>query len=112
MPAAPAPARGLRISGKPTCSANACTSAALSAAVDAAVGTPASRSACFIDGLSRHSHAVRTDVPGMPCASRTCAAGSVCASIVASSRSTQTLPCTQRTTSVMRSTSVTDGTCS
>jgi hypothetical protein len=51
--------------GKPTCAAKAGTSAALSAAVEAAVGTPASRSACFIDGLSRHSHAVRTDVPGM-----------------------------------------------
>ena len=34
----------------------------------------ASRRACFIEGLSRHSHAVRTDVPGMPDASRTCAA--------------------------------------
>ena len=35
-----------------------------STAVEAAVGTPAARSASFIDGLSRHSHAVRTDVPG------------------------------------------------
>ena len=88
------------------------TSAGLSAAVDAAVGIPASRSACFIDGLSRHSQAVRTEVPGMSVRSRTCAAASVCASIVASSPSTQTLPWTQRVTSVMRSTSVTEGTCS
>ena len=72
---APAPLRGLRISGKPTCSANARASAALPTAAEAAVGTPASRSACFIDGLSRHSQAVRTDVPGMVHASRTCAVG-------------------------------------
>ena len=61
------------------------------AAVDAAVGTPAARSASFIDGLSRHSQAVRTDVPGMVQFSRTCAAARMCASIVASSRSTQSL---------------------
>jgi hypothetical protein len=52
-------------------SANSYTSAALCAAVDAAVGTPAARSASFIDGLSRHSHAVRTDVPGIVQFSRT-----------------------------------------
>ena len=78
---APAPARGLRISGKPTASANAQTSSALSAAVDAAVGTPAWRSASFIDGLSRHSQVVRTEVPGMPVASRTWAAAILWASI-------------------------------
>ena len=69
--------------------------------VEAAVGTPASRSACFIDGLSRHSQVVRTDVPGMPVASRTWAAGIVCASTVASSRSTQTLDWMKRTASVI-----------
>ena len=58
---------------------------------EAAVGTPASRSASFIDGLSRQSHVVRTDVPGMPVASRTWAAAIVWASTVASSRSTHTL---------------------
>jgi hypothetical protein len=64
---------------------------ALSAAVEAAVGTPAARSTSFIDGLSRHSHAVRGEVPGIVHASRTCAVGSVCASIVVSSRSTHSL---------------------
>ena len=39
---------------------------------DAAVGTPAARSASFIDGLSRHSQAVCTEVPGIVHASRTC----------------------------------------
>ncbi len=82
------------------------------APAEAAVGTPASRSACFIDGLSRHSQAVRTDVPGIVQASLTCAAGMVCASIVASSRSTHSLSCTQRTAAVMASTSVTERTCS
>jgi hypothetical protein len=72
-------------------SANPYTSAALCAAVDAAVGTPAARRVSFIDGLSRHSHAVRTDVPGIVQFSRTCAAVIVCASTVASSRSTHTL---------------------
>ena len=86
---APAPVRGLSTIGKPTESANACTSAAEVTAADAAVGTPAARSASFIDGLSRHSHAVRTDVPGIVQFSRACAAAMVCASIVASSRSTQ-----------------------
>ena len=110
MPDAPAPLRGLRMSGKPTSAANACASAALLTAADAAVGTPASRSACFIDGLSRHSQAVRTEVPGMVQASRTCAAGMVCASTVASSRSTHRLPWTQRTAAVMAPTSVTEDT--
>ena len=79
---------------------NACTSAADVTAADAAVGIPAARSASFIDGLSRHSHAVRADVPGIVHASRACAAAIVCASIVDSSRSTHTLSCTQRTASV------------
>jgi hypothetical protein len=83
---------------------------ALSEAVDAAVGTPAARSVCFIDGLSRHSQAVRTEVPGMVQRSRTWATGSVCASIVVSSRSTQTLSWIQRTTSVNTPTSTTVGT--
>ena len=96
--------------GKPIASANAVTVSALSAAVDAAVGTPAPRSASFIDGLSRHSHAVRTDVPGIVQFSRTCAVGSVCASIVVSSRSTQSLSWIQRTVSVITPTSATEGT--
>ena len=75
--------------------------------MEAAVGTPASRSACFIDGLSRHSQAVRTLVPGIVQVSRTCATGSVCASIVVSSRSTHIRDCTQRTKSVRWPTSVT-----
>ena len=79
----------------------------MSAAVEAAVGTPASRSACFIDGLSRHSQAVRDDVPGIVQASRTCATGSVCASIVVSSRSTHSRLWIQRTASVITPTSVT-----
>ena len=112
MPDAPAPLRGFRISGKPTRSAKSCAEAAESTAAEAAVGTPAARSASFIDGLSRHSQAVRTDVPGIVQASRTCAAAMVCASIVASSRSTQSLSWTQRTARVIAPVSVTDGTCS
>ena len=112
VPAAPAPLRGLSISGNPVWSANARACAALLTGADAAVGTPASRSACFIDGLSRHSQAVRTEVPGIAQASRTWAAGMVCASTVASSRSTHSLSCAQRTARVIASTSVTDGTCS
>ena len=80
------------MSGKPTASANDRASSAVCAAAEAAVGTPAPRSASFIDGLSRHSQAVRTDVPGIVQFSRTCAAARVCASIVASRQSTQTLP--------------------
>ena len=76
-------------------------------AAEAAVGTPAARSASFIDGLSRHSQAVRTDVPGIVQFSRTWAAARVCASIVASSRSTQTLSWIQRTASVITPTSTT-----
>ena len=87
MPWAPAPLRGLRISGKPVSSAKARTSGAESAAVDAAVGTPALRSASFIDGLSRHSQVVRNEVPGMPRASRTSAAAIWWDSMVLSSRS-------------------------
>jgi hypothetical protein len=60
--------------------------------------------------LSRHSHAVCTDVPGIVQFSRTFAAERVCASIVASSRSTQTLPWIQRTASVITPTSTTFGT--
>ncbi len=82
----------------------------MSAAVEAAVGTPAARRASFIDGLSRHSHVVRTDVPGIEQFSRTCAAARVCASIVASSLSTQTLDWIQRTAPVIASTSITLGT--
>ena len=85
---APAPVRGLSTIGKPMPSTKACTSAALVTAADAAVGIPAARSASFIDGLSRHSQAVRTEVPGIVQFSRACAAARVCASIVASSRST------------------------
>ena len=53
---------------------------------------------------------MRTDVPGIVQFSRTCAAARVCASIVASSRSTQTLSWIQRTASVMTPTSTTVGT--
>ena len=112
MPDAPAPLRGLRISGNPARSANVCASAALATAAEIAVGTPAARSASFIDGLSRHSQAVRTEVPGIVQASRTSAAAMVCASIVASSRSTHSLSCTQRTAQVIAATSVTEDTCS
>ena len=63
--------RGFKISGNPTALANSYTSAALCAAREAAVGMPAARSASFIDGLSRHNHAVRTDVPGIVQLSRT-----------------------------------------
>ena len=108
---APAPVRGLRMIGNPTWSREAVHLASdVSAAVDAAVGTPAARSASFIDGLSRHSQAVRTEVPGIVHASRTCAAASVCASIVDSRRSTHTLSCTQRTASVSTPASTTVGT--
>ena len=78
--------------------------------MEAAVGTPAARSVSFIDGLSRHSHAVRTDVPGIVQFSRTCAAAMVCDSMVASRRSTQSRSWIQRTASVMTPTSVTLGT--
>ena len=50
---------------------------------------------------------MRTDVPGIVQFSRTCAAASVCASIVASSRSTHTLSWIHRTASVSMPTSVT-----
>ena len=110
MPDAPAPLRGFRISGNPARSAKSRAEAADDTAAEAAVGTPASRSTSFIDGLSRHSQAVRTDVPGIVHASRTCAAAMVCASIVASNRSTHSLSCTQRTARVIASTSVTDET--
>ncbi len=82
----------------------------MSAPVDAAVGTPAARRASFIEGLSRHSQAVRDDVPGIEHASRTWAAARVCDSMVASSRSTQPWSWIQRTASVMTPTSVTFGT--
>ena len=39
--------------------------------------TPAARRASFIDGLSRHSQAVRTEVPGIVQFSRACAAAAV-----------------------------------
>ncbi|WP_431473929.1 hypothetical protein [Ornithinimicrobium sp. W1665] len=74
--------------------------------------TPARRRASFIEGLSRHSQVVRTDVPGIPSSSRTWAATSWWDSIVDSSRSTQTIPWTRRTASVIWCRSVTDPTCS
>ncbi len=49
-------------------------------------------------------------MPGIVQASLTCAAGSVCASTVASSRSTHSLSCTHLTVAVIASTSVIDGT--
>ena len=79
-------------------------------AAEAAVGTPAARSVSFIDGLSRHSQAVRTDVPGIEQFSRTCAAAMVWDSMVASRRSTQSRSWIQRTASVITPTSVTLGT--
>jgi hypothetical protein len=80
--------------------------------VEAAVGTPAARSASFIDGLSRHNQVVCTEVPGMPVRSRARAAGRVCASMVASRRSTHTICWQLRTTVVSCSTSVTEPICS
>src|SRR5580704_20323 len=65
VPEAPAPLRGFNTNGNPTDDANARADAAESTAADAAVGTPAARGASFIDGLSRHSQAVRTEVPGI-----------------------------------------------
>ena len=97
VPSAPAPARGLRISGKPIAFAKSTASSTLWAAVDAAVGTPAWRRASFIDGLSRHSHVVRTEVPGIWRASRTRAAAIWWDSIVDSSRSTHINPCAHST---------------
>ena len=79
----------------------------MSAAVEAAVGTPTLRSASFIDGLSRHSQVACTDVPGIPVASRTCAAAIVCDSIVASSRSTHNFDWMNFTASVISRTFVT-----
>jgi hypothetical protein len=49
---------------------------------------PPARKACFMLGLSRHSHAAWMDVPGMPWRSRTPAVGRSCASMVAPSRLT------------------------
>ena len=112
VPEAPAPVVGLTMSGKPTSDAKARTSEPDDAPVERAVGTPAARSASFMAGLSRHRKVVRTEVPGMPHASRTSAAVMTWASTVASSRSTQTLSCSQRTASTMRPPSTTDGTCS
>ena len=106
-PDAPAPARGFRISGKPTSSANARTSASVEAPIDRAHGTPPARSTSFIAGLSRHRYAVRTDVPGMPAASRTRATGMMWASIVASIRSTGLTPWTKRSARSTCSSSVT-----
>ena len=73
---------------------------------------PAWRSASFIAGLSRHSQAVRVEVPGIVQASRTCAAGMMCASTVASSRSTHSRPWMRRTVSSSAASLVTEGTCS
>ena len=66
--------------------------------------------ASFIDGLSRHSHAVWTDVPGIVQFSRTWATDMVCASIVVSRRSTQSWSWIQRMASVKIPTSTTVGT--
>ena len=87
----------MRISGNPTSVANATASSTFATAAEAAVGTPADRNASFIDGLSRHSHVVRTEVPGMLRASRTRAAVSWWDSMVDSSRSTQTWLCAHST---------------
>ena len=81
-------------------------------AVDAAQRMPAWRSTSFIAGLSRHRKAVRTDVPGIPHASRTRAAAITWASTVASSRSISRCCCSPLTTSYSRPSSTTDGTCS
>ena len=111
-PDAPAPAAGLSTSGYPTSAANRRTSSPERAAVDAAQRTPASRSTSFIAGLSRHRNAVRSDVPGMPHASRTRAAAMMWASTVASRRSTQTCRWSRRTTSYSWPSSTTEPTCS
>ena len=70
------------------------------------------RSASFIAGLSRHRKAVRTLVPGMPHAARTFAAAMMCASTVASIRSTHTIRCTVCTASYSCPSSVTEPICS
>ena len=79
------------MSGNPTCLAKATISSTDDAAVDCAQGMPCCRKASFIDGLSRHNHEVRTDVPSMPSASRTLAVDMMCASTVVSSLSMRTL---------------------
>jgi hypothetical protein len=97
VPEAPAASRGLTTSGKPTRAANARISSGSPEPIDCAQGMPAARSASFIAGLSRQRKVVFTLVPGMPHASRTRAAHITCASTTASSRSTRTLDCTNRT---------------
>ena len=77
-----------------------------------AVGTPASRSASFMAGLSRQSQAVRVEVPGISHCSRTQAQGVMWASTVASRRSTQERSWTRHTAARSASPLVTDGTCS
>ena len=65
------------------------------------------RSASFIDGLSRHSQVVRTEVPGMCRASRTRAAAIWWDSMVDSSRSTHIKPCAHSTAAFSWPSSVT-----
>ena len=110
---APAPLRGLRISGKPTCVGER---ARLGGAADR--GRGGGRHPRLAQRLL-HRRLVPAQ-PGRPhrgardaCTPRGPARRPVmCASIVASSRSTHSLSCTQRTARVIASTSVTDGTCS
>ena len=111
MPAAPAALRGLRITGKPTASTKARASSGELAPAEAAQGIPDWRNASFIAGLSRHSQVVSTDVPGIPVASRTLAAGSMWASTVASRRSTQPSAWMARTTPRSAPSSTTDPSC-
>ncbi len=111
MPEAPAAARGFRITGNPTAATKSTASATLVMPAEAAVGTPASRSTSFIATLSRQRYAVRADIPGMPHRSRTCAAGSTCASTTASSRSTHICPWIWRTAHSSAPSSVTEAIC-
>ena len=113
VPDAPAASRGLRISGKPTRGdERLAPRRPTTRRSTARTARRPSRSASFIAGLSRHRKAVRDDVPGMPHASRTCAAAMMCASTVASRRSTQTAPWIRRTASSSAPSSTTERTCS
>jgi hypothetical protein len=80
--------------------------------IDCAQGTSAARRASFIAGLSRHRKAVRTLVPGIVQASRTLALGRMCASTVASRRSTHSRAWARRTAASSAGSFVTEGICS
>jgi hypothetical protein len=112
VPDAPAAAGGFTISGNPSEAAKSRISLREALPRDWAQGIPPFRSTSFIAGLSRQRNAVWTEVPEMPQASRTCAAGMMWASTVASSRSTESFDWSHRTFSIMTRSSQTFGTCS